>query len=247
MTALLMGDVTGNWVDPSATFREPVIFTGKPLMVTAPSLSAPVSSEVSVPIAVQDTTGKGILSYQFDLRYDPKVLEPAAVPTDLAGTISEGYNVTVNPLEPGVLRVVAFGVRPLAGEGQLLNLRFNVVGPVDSSSDLIWENVGLNEGNIYFQTVNGRVQVTAASNNASINGRVLTSTGQGVANARVTITDTNGQVRNAITGGFGMFQFGDLQVGQTYTISVTSKRYTFAPQTVSVTGDAVSVDLIAQP
>lgn len=246
-SALLMGDVTGNWFDPSATLREPVIFTGKPLIVTAPILSAPVSGEVSIPIGVQDTTGKGILSYQFDLRYDPKVLEPAAVPTDIAGTISEGYNVTVNPLEPGVLRVVVFGVQPLAGEGQLINLRFNVVGSVDSSSDLIWENFVLNEGNVYFQTVNGRVQVTAASNNASINGRVLTTTGQGVANARVTITDTNGQVRNAITGSFGMFQFGDLQVGQTYTISVASKRYTFAPQTVSVTGDAVSVDLIALP
>lgn len=244
--AYLMGDVTGNY-NPANPFSALIADGQKPMRISAPTMTAGAGTVVSVPVSVQDTTGKRILSYQFDLRYDPTVLEPAANTVDLAGTISEGYAATVNPIEPGLLKVVVYGVNDLAGAGEMLKLNFNVIGAVDSASDIIWDDFVLNEGGINIEPVNGRVQVTAASTNASISGRVLTSIGQGVANARVTLTDTTGRARSVATNGFGNFAFAELQVGQTYTISVASKRYTFAPQTVSVTGDAVSVDLIALP
>ncbi len=246
--ARLMGDVSGNWSAGGPVGSRPAPIDGeKPLAIAAPVVTAHPGTTLTVPVAIGNTTGKGVFSYQFDLRYDPSVIEPAAVPTDVAGTISEGYLVTVNPIERGLLRVVAFGATPLVGQGQLVNLRFNVVGQADSSSDLTWQNFGLNEGNIYFATGNGRVTVTAASNNAAINGRLLTSGGQGVVNARVSITDTTGQTRTVISSSFGYFQFAGLEVGQTYNVSVVSRRYTFAPQTVSVTDNAVDLDLIAQP
>ena len=245
--ALLMGDVTGNWINGLATRPAPIFPEGERAMrISAPSISAPVGTEVTIPVDTQDTTGRRILSYEFDLRFDPQVLEPAANAVDLTGTIGEGQSVTVNSLERGKLRVVVYGTNALIGAGHLLNLKFNVIGDVNETSDLTWESFIINEGGIYFEVMNGRVAVRAASNDAAIAGRVLSAAGQPVGGATVTLVDTNGQTRTARTSSLGNFRFADLTVGQTYTVSVSAKRYTFASQTVSVTGDAVTLDLIAE-
>jgi uncharacterized repeat protein (TIGR02543 family) len=247
-TALLMGDVSGNWIDPLATRPAPDAEELKPVAIGAPELSALVNTEVTVPVEISDTTNKGILAYQFELRYDPAVLEPAANPADLTDTISTGYQVTVNAAERGLLRVVVFGTQPLSGAGRLINLRFNAIGNPGSASDLIWESLGLNEGGFDVRSTNGRVQVTASpSNNASLGGRVISAEGQPIRNARVTLTDTTGQSRIAITGSLGYYQFTGLQLGETYTVRTSAKRHRFQPVTVSVSGEAVNLDIIAQP
>lgn len=245
-TALLMGDVSGNWIDPLATRPIFDAETQKPISIAAATISASTNSEITLPIDIGDTTGKGILSYEFDLRYDPAVLVPAINPADLAGTISEGYSVTVNSNEPGLLRVVAFGTQPITGEGRLIKLRFGVIGAAGSFSDLTWQRVGLNEGGFDITSANGRVQVSAApSSDASLTGRVTTAEGQPITNARVKLTDTAGQVRSATTNGFGFFQFTALQVGETYTVNVSAKRHRFTNRTVSISGDAVHLDITA--
>jgi hypothetical protein len=246
-TALLMGDVSGNWIDPLATRPAPAEEL-KPVAIGAPELSALVNTEVAVPVEISDTTNKGILAYQFELRYDPAVLEPAASPADLTDTISSGYQVTVNAAERGLLRVVVFGTEPLSGAGRLINLRFNAIGNPGSSSDLIWENLALNEGGFDIRSTNGRVLITASpSNNASLGGRVMSAEGQPIRNARVTLTDTTGQSRIAITGSLGYYQFTGLQLGETYTVRTSAKRHRFQVITVSMSGDVVALDIIAQP
>lgn len=246
--AFLMGDVTGNWNLPGNQPGRPAPgFEGqKPLRITAPELTASANTEVVIPINVHDTTGRAINSYQFDLRYNPDVLEPAANIADLSETISEGYLATANPVEPGLLKVVVFGPNALAGGGQLIKLRFNVIGDVNSVSDLTWETFDINEGGVNFETRNGRVVVRAAANDAAIAGRVLSASGQAVSGATVTLTDTLGQTRTARASSLGHFRFAELTVGQTYTIIVSAKRHTFASQTVSVTDGIVNLDLIAE-
>ena len=247
-TALLMGDVSGNWIDPLATRPAPDTEELKPVVIGAPELSALVNTEVVVPVEISDTTNKGIMAYQFELRYDPAVLEPAADPADLVDTISSGYQVTVNAAERGLLRVVVFGTQPLNGGGRLINLRFKAIGNPGSASDLIWENLALNEGGFDIRSTNGRVLVTAApSNNASLGGRVMTAEGQPVRNARVTLIDTTGQSRYVMTGSLGYYQFTGLQLGETYTVRTSAKRHRFQVITVSMSGEAVSLDIIAQP
>ena len=245
--ARLMGDVSGNWTAALSPRPAPRPLDGeKPLTINAASVNGAPGTAVTVPVSIRDTTGRGIMSYQFDLRYDPAVLEPAANTADLAGTISDGYFATVNSTERGLLKVIAFGPNALSGAGHLLNLKFNVIGDVNETSDLTWESFNINEGGINFEVMNGRVAVRAASNDAAIAGRVLSAAGQPVGGATVTLVDTNGQTRTARTSSLGNFRFAELTVGQTYTVSVSAKRYTFASQTVSVTGDAVTLDMIAE-
>lgn len=64
--------------------------------------------------------------------------------------------------------------------------------------------------------------------NVSISGRVLREDGMGIGNVRVTlIGGTLTAPRIALTSSFGYFTFEDVETGQTYVVSVSSKRYGF--------------------
>lgn len=244
--ALLMGDVSGNWHQGLVPAR-PTLANGEKLLeIDAPEMSVASGSLVTMPISIGDTSGSRILSYQFDLRYNSSVLEPSSEPIDISDSLSDGMIVTANPSEPGLLRVVVFGADPLAGRGDLLKLRFNVIGVAESTTDITWENLIINEGEVPFRASNGRLNVTAAQNDNVITGRVLTPLGMGVRGVRVTVTDTLGNQRSVMTNGFGYFQIAGLEPGQTYTVSATSRRYRFSSQTVSLSGNAVNLDLIGQ-
>ena len=165
---------------------------------------------------------------------------------DVAGTVSRGLLAVANPNEPGLLRVVLYGAYPIEANGLLLNLKFNAVGAPGSVSPLTFEQMTFNEGDPGTLVTDGQVELSAAAaNQAEIMGRLLNSMGQGIPNARVTLTDTTGQTRSIMSNGFGVYRFGALQVGQTYTISVESKQLAFTPLTVSVTSETVNVDMIA--
>ena len=165
---------------------------------------------------------------------------------DVADTVSRGLIAVANPNEPGLLRVVLYGPLPIDKNGLLLNLRFNAVGAPGSVSPLTFERMMFNEGDPGTLVTDGMVQLSAAAaDQAEITGRLLNSMGQGLPNARVTLTDTAGNTRTAISNGFGAYRFGGLTVGQTFTIGVESKQLGFTPLTVSVTDQSVNVDLIA--
>lgn len=86
---------------------------------------------------------------------------------------------------------------------------------------------------------------TAAS--VSISGRVLTADGRKISKARITLTDTNGQTRFALSNPFGFYRFAEVAAGETFIIMVKHKRYTFAPQVINITEESQDFDITAQP
>jgi hypothetical protein len=68
-----------------------------------------------------------------------------------------------------------------------------------------------------------------------------------VANIRVVIASTTGNRIAVVSNPFGYYEFGGLTPGETYTINVLSKRYTFSPRTVSVSSGLTDIDMIAEP
>ena len=243
---LLMGDVSGNWTDSGARPAE-VSGPERSTAVTAPRLVTPADNEVIIPVSVQGVANKGIISYEFDLRYDPLVIQPQENPVEVAGTVSRGLTTAINAQEPGLLRVAVYGPMALDGDGVLLNLRFTAVGAAGSVSPLTWEKMVFNEGDPGTIITDGQVELSAAApNQAEISGRLSTTFGAGIPNARVILTDSTGQTHAAVSNGFGVYRFGGLQVGQTYTIRVESRSFAFSPLTVSVTGQTMDVDMIAR-
>ncbi len=246
--ALLMGDVTGNWTAPSSPaslISSQLNEEPKGLDILAPELRASPGTSLTVPVTIGETTGLGIRSCEFELHFDGDVVEPATMAADIADTISQGRVLTVNALEKGVLRVVIFGAFPLEGRGDLINLHFNVIGAVDSVTEVRWENFRLNEGGIPFKTDNGLVSVAALAESGTINGRLLDPSGGGVRRARVTVTDSQGNSRLILTSTLGYFQISALKIGETYTVRADTRRYRFAPQSVSITSsNAIELEMI---
>jgi subtilisin-like proprotein convertase family protein len=90
--------------------------------------------------------------------------------------------------------------------------------------------------------------LTSTAANASISGRVLTAGGNGIRNAEVVISGgTLTEPMRVQTGSFGYYSFDGLQTGQTYMITVNSRRYLFTTPTrvVSLTDNIADLDFIA--
>lgn len=83
----------------------------------------------------------------------------------------------------------------------------------------------------------------------SVGGRVLTADGRGIQNARVTLIFPNGTAQTSLTGSFGYYRFDELPVGQTYVLTVSSKRFIFVnpSQFVTVTEELTELNFIAAP
>ena len=92
-------------------------------------------------------------------------------------------------------------------------------------------------------------QLSPTAAMVTVSGRVSTAENRGISKARVTIDSSDGTTRTALTGPFGYFRFDDVEAGQTYIVSVNSKRFQFAnpTQAVSVNEEITGLDFTALP
>lgn len=86
---------------------------------------------------------------------------------------------------------------------------------------------------------------TAAT--VSIGGRVVTAKGGGIGNARVSLTDSQGNTKSALTDSSGYYRFTDIPAGETYILNVSAKRFAFQipTQILSATDDETEMNFIA--
>ncbi|HEV7699944.1 MAG TPA: PA domain-containing protein [Pyrinomonadaceae bacterium] len=104
----------------------------------------------------------------------------------------------------------------------------------------------------YFTTTNGTITPTLndvaicytnsfapTAANVAVSGRVLSSGGSGIRGAMVSITDSHGIQRIALTNAFGYYTFDSIPSGDNYVVRASAKRYSFSPQGLSLT-DSVS-------
>ena len=99
-------------------------------------------------------------------------------------------------------------------------------------------------GNLVFQPKASPTPTATPGTDVAVSGRVLTPDGRGLRNATVSITDANNTTRTAITSSFGNYIFTGVQTGNSYPISVSSKRYRFASRIVVVNGVLTDVDFV---
>jgi Carboxypeptidase regulatory-like domain/Calx-beta domain len=88
---------------------------------------------------------------------------------------------------------------------------------------------------------------TAAT--ATINGRVTTADGRSIRNVALWLTDTTtGEIKFTKTNPFGYYRFIDLEVGRSYVLSVSSKRFRFAnpSRLITLDEDLTGEDFISE-
>jgi len=156
---LLLGETTGNWTNTGA---RPAAAPDKNAAVQLPDVTTDAGTNIVIPVSVQGIADKNVISYEFDLRYDPKVIIPQPEPVDVAGTASRGLSVVTNSNELGLLRVVVYGAMPIGENSVLLNMKFRAVGTPGSATPLTWENVLFNEGDPQVMMGDGMIQISAA-------------------------------------------------------------------------------------
>ncbi|HEX3101776.1 MAG TPA: carboxypeptidase-like regulatory domain-containing protein, partial [Pyrinomonadaceae bacterium] len=76
----------------------------------------------------------------------------------------------------------------------------------------------------------------------SISGKVVSPSGTGLRNTTVVLTDSLGVKRTATTSSFGLYNFDNVLPGTTYTLSVASRLYRFAPQQIQFNDDLTNVN-----
>lgn len=69
---------------------------------------------------------------------------------------------------------------------------------------------------------------------ATISGRVTDSYGRAISSASIRVQDIAGTSRVAYTNTFGYYSIPGLEVGQTYVLNVSARRYTFANPSIVV-------------
>jgi len=144
-SAFLMGEVSGNWTNTGARSAS-VGDLSNVVKIDLPDLAVPAAQEFTVPVRVHGIANRGEISYEFELRYDPAVIQPLVDPVDVARTASRGLVAVANGSEPGILRVAVYGPMPIDRNGILLNVRFAGAGSVGAESSLTFERIMLNEG-----------------------------------------------------------------------------------------------------
>ncbi len=104
-------------------------------------------------------------------------------------------------------------------------------------------------GVINFSSWGAGILSTTASG-VSVAGRVTTTDGRGIKNVSVVVSGNRlPQPVRAITGPFGYYQIDDLEAGETYIVTVNSKRFAFRvpSRVITLTDNILDVDFVAEP
>ncbi len=130
--------------------------------VRVPDTTIAPSETVQVPIRADGLAGREVLSWQFDLRYDPAVLDTVTV--GARGTLAEGRRMTANTTRPGRLSVAVAGTAPVTSGGRLVVLRLR--GGRAGTTAVAWEAMQFNEGPPAARTHDGEVVVASDTSGA---------------------------------------------------------------------------------
>ncbi|MFM9905532.1 MAG: Ig-like domain-containing protein [Pyrinomonadaceae bacterium] len=167
--------------------------------------------------------------------------------TCVGGTVKNNTGGTLVAGDPGISLVS--GTLPAApGPAQTCTVTVNVSSPMPGASyDNTTGQVSSFEGftGAVSNTANLTIGFLTAAR-VAVSGRVLTPSGRGLTNAVVVITDSKGIARRVKTGPLGTYRFDDIEVGQTYIISVNSRRFSFIPKVLAVTDELTDVDFTAE-
>jgi hypothetical protein len=93
------------------------------------------------------------------------------------------------------------------------------------------------------------VQLAPTAASVNFGGRILTADGRGIRNVRITLTSMTGAPRETLSSPFGYYRFNEIEAGQTYIVTVASKRFIFSePSRVIFLSEArEDFDFVALP
>jgi hypothetical protein len=157
------------------------------------------------------------------------------VPTNSTLTVSVDGSVVQTISEPAAAQAdytqVSVDLSAFAGGGPRL-LSFNYSRPAGTT------------GSDSFMIDDVALSTSCGSPTVIVSGRVFTPSGIALRNAIVSLIDAQNVRRTATTSSFGLYSFDNVRVGETYILSVGSKRFRFAPQILQINNSVANLNFV---
>jgi hypothetical protein len=148
-TAILLGDVSGNWTAMGQQAPQHKATNPATIRVQGGTVSANGIATTTISL---DPAGAQVYSLDLVLSYD--AVQATALSADLGSMFSDEWLLTSNLSQPGQIRLALAGAYPLSGAGTILRLRFQLSDPRQIT--LLQPTRGdVNEGMIPTQLVGG--------------------------------------------------------------------------------------------
>lgn len=154
------------------------------------------------------------------------------------GTVSSPFTDVLRVRVDGVIQQTI--TEPSVAEGaytqRILNLSSFANG---ASHQILFEYVGTTTGTGSFVVDDVRLDsCNPSAATVSVSGRVYS----GGSRATVNLSDSGGNVRSVRVSPLGYYRFDEVQAGQTYVISVTSKMHQYQSQVITVNEELNDLD-----
>ena len=188
---------------------------------------------------------------------NPQIVNKASTTTTVASSgnpsgtgVPVTFTATVSPVAPGAGTRTGTVTISRGGDPVCPNLAVNGSG---QASCIITFTIAGNynivatysgDGNFNSSTSPTTVQQVLGPTAATVgvSGQVRDLDGRGVAGARVSMQNQQGQIVWAISNPFGYYRFADVEIGQSYLVSVEHKRFTFESRTITLNDEVTGLD-----
>lgn len=212
-----------------------------------------------VTVSIETDAQGGENGFGFSVNYDPTKLNSPLVTlgSGVPGTAALIPN-TLQAGRVGVILGLPWGTGLTQGNKQLVTIRFNVAPFIFGGlTDLtlgnapVFQEVSDVNANVLQSTFQGGSILISGPTAAavSVGGRVKTAGDNGIVGALVSISGGGLEhTMYARTSSFGYYQFDNIPVGQTYVLTVRSKRFTFANPSIliSLQDELTDADFVAE-
>ena len=212
-------------------------------------------STVVVPIEVD--VSSDVVAFGFSIEFDRTRLtyQSAALGTGVPAGSSLTLNIDkINDTPTAKLGIVVDSGNQFAfGTRQLVTVTFTVANdapygttPITISGDPTPRSTSNSNAILVTTTYNnGTVNIASpTSANVPVSGRVVNQKGTGISRIAVQLIDTNGSVRTVYSNSFGYYRFEEVEVGQTYVLGISSKKYSSPSQTINVSEELSDINFV---
>lgn len=222
-------------------------------VIRATSVSVMPGQQAVVQIQLDAQGNESSTSFSFS--FNPAVLTNPQVTIGNGVPAGSNLGLNTNNAAQGQIGVLVDSTNTYtAGTRNIVTVTFSVpanaaIGlyPVTFGDVPTSRSVSSAQGALLTTTyTTGNVQVGSTAAGVAVSGRVVTSDGRGIRNASVIITDASGSRRVATTSSFGVYRFADVEAGQTYVITVSSKQYRFTPRVIQIVDTLTDFDFVGQ-
>jgi subtilisin family serine protease len=152
-TAVLLGDVSGNW--NAAGGQSMSVLAQGPVTLTVVGGHVSPSGLVTATLWL-DAVQVQVYSLDLALSYSPTAASAVSIQS---GPLAAGFALSANLSQPGEVRMALAGALPISRCGELLTLTFQMADSSRGGTDLLLTQGDVNEGAISAHLIHGRLGV----------------------------------------------------------------------------------------